>query len=74
MHGITVIKENNIVMNAGPTNMMGRRLADQGQNLNNSANVQSSQQNSTFNNSSDGQAIMGISGNIVRMKGNSPKV
>lgn len=70
-----MIKENNIVMNAGPTNMMGRRLADQNQNLNNSTNVQSnSNQGGSFNNSSDGQAIMGISGNIVRMKGNSPKV
>jgi hypothetical protein len=41
MHGITVIKENNIVMN-GPTNMMGRRIADQNPNLNNSTSIQTS--------------------------------
>ena len=51
MQGITVIKENNIVMN-GPTNMMGRRIADQNQNFSNSG--QGNFQNANFTNSSEG--------------------
>ena len=80
--GITVIKENNIsvggnmMMSQGsnsahhPTNMMGRRLADQGQN-----NMQGSNQQFGNNQVSVGDnAIIGISGGMVRLKGNSPKV
>mmetsp|Transcript_7989 Transcript_7989/g.13401 ORF Transcript_7989/g.13401 Transcript_7989/m.13401 type:complete len:396 (+) Transcript_7989:3-1190(+) len=104
MNGITVIKENNIVMNGNiahgmmgsghlqggthtqPTNMMGRRLADQNQNSQNNnglANI-SLQGNQPLQNPKSqsfvGQAmesqnaIMGISGGMVRLKGNSPKV
>jgi len=61
--------------------MMGRRLADQGQTNNNTI-LNSSQiagqgnNNGNFNNGAvgDQNAIMGISGGMVRLKGNSPKV
>lgn len=78
-NGITVIKENNIavggnmMMQGGsnsshhPTNMMNRRLADQGHQGGNPqyANNQGSNHENP---------IIGISGGMVRLKGNSPKV
>jgi len=68
-----VIKENNIIMSGGqpqPTNMMGRRLADQ----NPSQGVGSQPSGSFSNNVNDPNSIMGLSGGMTRLKGNSPKV
>ena len=81
--GITMIKENNIsvggnmshhMMGQGsshhPTNMMGRRLADQGH-----PGVGGTNQHFSGNQGPPGgDAIIGISGGMVRLKGNSPKV
>ncbi len=48
-----------------PTNMMVRRLADQGHNM---------QGNQNFGQVVENNQIIGVSGGMVRMKGNSPKV
>ena len=79
-----MIKENNItvgnnmshhMMGQGsshqPTNMMGRRLADQGHP---GVTGGSNQHFSGNQGPVGGDAIIGISGGMVRLKDNSPKV
>ena len=78
-----MIKENNItvgnnmshhMMSQGshqPTNMMGRRLADQNHH---GVTGGSNQHFSGSQGPVGGDAIIGISGGMVRLKGNSPKV
>ena len=67
------------VLSGGPpqTNMMNRRLADQGHGsgtINNSQMTQQQNNQQYHNQAHDSNAIMGISGGMVRLKGNSPKV
>lgn len=82
--GITVIKENNIAVGGNmqhhmiqgsshqPTNMMGRRLADQGHQ---GGVTGGSNQHFGNNQGPVGDnPIIGISAGMVRLKGNSPKV
>ena len=67
-NGINVIKDSNIIVSGPPMNqpahMMGRRIVDP---------TAPQVPNPAFS-STDPNAIMGISGQLQRIKGNSPKI